>query len=101
MYLSYNLAHGAWSSYQNASRLLEAEKRLAKAKEENDNLRSEVKYRESEFFIEKEARDKLGLAKKGETVVVVPQEGVKGEQTEADPYQELSNPQRWWKVFFN
>lgn len=100
IYLGFNLVRGAWESYQNAGRLLEAENRLKKAQEENQRLKDDLVFKSSPYFVEKEARDKLGLAKKGETVVITPAPDRK-EEEQKSPYKDLTIQEQWWKVFFN
>lgn len=71
------------SVVKNAARIfaikreIEREKvRIAKIEEENKKLEEEVSKMQSIDFIEKEIRDKLGLVKEGETVVVLPEDEV-------------------------
>jgi cell division protein FtsB len=102
LYLSFNLARGAWESYQNAGRLLDSEKRLAQAQAENQSLKEELEYTKSDFFIEKEARDKLGLGKEGETVIITPPpSGDEADQEQKSPYEGLTIPEVWLKVLLN
>lgn len=63
-----------------------------------------IQYFSSPLFQEQEARQKLGLAKAGEHVVIVPlQDGgaaaTNAQSTEA-PQQHVSNPAKWWRYFF-
>lgn len=72
----------------------------------NQELNELIEYFSSDLFIEKEARDKLGLRKDGEKVVVIPKE--------TDHYNDQSNdllnqqlikedkflPKLWWEYFF-
>jgi cell division protein FtsB len=52
---------------------IEAEKvKIAKIQAENDKLASEVANTQSAEFIEREMRNKLGLGKEGEAIVVLP-----------------------------
>lgn len=54
---------------------IQAEKdKLAKMKADNAKLEEEIAKSQGPEFIEKEIRDKLGLVKEGETVVVLPDE---------------------------
>lgn len=99
IYLSYSLATGAYQSYQNAGRLIEVETDLKKAQEENDRLKAELEYKSSGYFIEKEARERLGLAKPGETVVITPTPTPKPEGEKSE-FADLSIQELWWKVFF-
>jgi len=101
-YLAFNLARGAWESYQNAGRILETEKRLAQAQSENQRLKEDLDYKKSPYFVEKEARDKLGLGKEGETVIITPPPAEnEGSEEQKSPYEGLSTTELWWKVFFN
>ena len=52
----------------------ESEAQLENLKKENEKLQAELKYKKSNEFAEKEIRDKLSLAKEGETVVILPKE---------------------------
>lgn len=70
---------------------------------------------QTESFIEREARLKLGLKKPGETVVVIQQEGSEDLSQipedpldpldfvidDATPQEELGNPLKWWYYFFD
>ena len=69
------------SLIRNVSKIGEARKRIDKASEKVEKLREEneeIKRRlaevKGEEYIEKQLRDKLGLAKEGEIVVVLPDE---------------------------
>ena len=70
---------------------------------------------QTESYIEREARLKLGLKKPGETVIVIQDEAnVSATQTWSDPNDPLgyviegdqtnvavANPQKWWYYFFD
>ncbi|CAN5294448.1 hypothetical protein BH10PAT1_BH10PAT1_7170 [soil metagenome] len=55
-------------------KLVDASQKVQKLKEENAKLAKNLQEAESPQFVESQARDKLGLAKKGEIVVVLPDE---------------------------
>lgn len=65
-----------------------------------------IDYFGSPLFQEQEGREKLGLSKPGEHVVIVPLDDETrlttntnaDRKTEADP--KASNPQEWWRFFF-
>lgn len=98
--LSYNLARGVWDSYRNATRLVESEKNLTAQKQKNQELKDQLALVSSPYFVEKEARDKLGLAKKGETIIVTPTPEKKDENPSSG-YENLNNPEKWLKLFFD
>lgn len=58
--------------FQAQKRIDDARRRVAKLEEENRELQDKLAAAESETFTEKQIREKLGLAKEGETVVVLP-----------------------------
>lgn len=77
----------------------EEEQKLAKLKLENENLKRDLEYKQSEKFVEGEIRNKLGLAKEGEEIVVVPGKESDLKQ-EANNKKTLPNWKKWQKLFF-
>lgn len=83
-----------------SERVKGAEERLVQLKRENEDLKRELEYKGSQGFAEKEIRDKLGLAKEGEAVVILPKEN------DENPKSEVRNPKlepnyiKWWRLFF-
>lgn len=59
----------------------QAATKLENLKAENEKLKAEVQFRQTPEFVEKEARDKLGLVKEGETEVILPKGEQQKEQT--------------------
>ena len=57
-------------------KILDEQKKVETLKKENSVLNKELQFAQSPQFIESQARDKLGLAKKGEMVVVLPDEKI-------------------------
>ena len=91
-------------------KVVESSRRLDELKVEvgglegqKEALEKELKYKKSDVFIEKEARNLLGFVKPGEHLFIVPlSDGEKhtsgnvlGEE------EERSNPQLWMDLFFN
>ncbi|OGM55002.1 hypothetical protein A3E15_02270 [Candidatus Woesebacteria bacterium RIFCSPHIGHO2_12_FULL_42_9] len=82
----------------------EASLRVEILKEENLKLQERLSEVQGEAYVEKELRDKLGLAKEGETILVLPEEDIvrslapklaEEEETLPDP-----NWKKWLKLFF-
>lgn len=73
-------------------------------KKENERLRVVLEETNSEEFIEKQIRDKLGLAKEGELVIVLPDEEVlvklAPEIPKDIPSLPLENWEKWYRLFF-
>jgi cell division protein FtsB len=85
-------------------RIEKAQNRVEKLKKENEELEENLAITKSEEFIERQLRDKLGLAKEGEIVIVLPDEKIletlapsleEEEETLPDP-----NWKKWLKMFY-
>jgi cell division protein FtsB len=78
-----------------------AEKRVLELEKEKEKLFEKRQYYQSPEFIEEEARNKLNMARPGETIVILPPnlEEILGKQKQ-DSSPSLPNWKRWWKLFF-
>ncbi len=79
------------------------EARVRKMQEDNENLAQEVAQAQSRVFVEKQIRDKLGLVKEGEAIVVLPDEETlrilaPKNTTEEDALPD-PNWKKWLKLF--
>ena len=79
------------------------EEKINKLKKENEELQKDLEIASSEGFIEKQLRDKLGMAKEGEIVVILPDEEiVKKYAPRVDEEEEIlpdPNWKKWMKLF--
>ena len=81
-----------------AKKWQEEKENLAQIEKENEELRAYLDYVESDSFLEKEARNSLGMSKEGEMMVVLPQRiEVSNEITFSPPSPVW---QQWWELFF-
>lgn len=89
--------------YQVDKEIKKLETEISKLGESNRQLSDLLQYLNTDFFAEREARLKLGLQKPGEKVVVIPDKGSSMANSSEKEYnkKELSNPQKWWRYFFN
>lgn len=75
---------------------------LEKLEAKNAELKARLEYVKSDTFVEKEVRDKLGMAREGETVYILPEN--LGQVQEADEAKsedlKMPNWQKWWRLFF-
>jgi cell division protein FtsB len=78
----------------------DAERKLESLKTENEDLKKEFEYKKSSRFTEGEIRNKLGLAKEGETIVVVPKEEDERQMTNDENREEIPNWEKWRDLFF-
>lgn len=88
---------------ENWQQVGQAQKRLDEVRSENEKLKRELDYKRSQKFTEGEIRNKLGLVRDNETVVILPNKessgGSQGLQ-EAGQLKFDANWKKWWRLFF-
>ena len=74
---------------------------LLKEEEKNRELKEQLKEATSPAFIEKQAREKLGLAREGDTIVLLakPKDSGINARVGGDG-DTVANWKRWWRLFF-
>ncbi len=78
----------------------DAQKQLDDLKRENEALKKELQFKASDQFAEEEIRNKLGLAKPGEAIVVLPKNDGSQSTVNSQPIADEPNWQKWWSLFF-
>jgi cell division protein FtsB len=82
----------------NINKAVQEEKdKVEKMKEENAALEAQIAQTQGSAFIEKQIRDKLGLAKEGEAIVVLPDIDILRKLAPQIPIEENSLPDPDWK----
>jgi len=81
-----------------SQKVSQSETRLEKLRDENEKLKRELEYKKSKEFEEAEIRNKLGLAKPNEAIVVIPQES--DNQEVIGNVRDVPNWRKWWRLFF-
>ena len=99
LYLIISASRSIYEIYKSSNFLKEEQQKLLEERRQNEALKKELEYKRSDFFVEKEARDKLSLGKEGETAVIIP--GTKNASESASLVDSRSNPQKWFDLFFN
>ena len=94
--INFNLLKSSYESATKLSQINGDQDKIKELEKVNVDLKSQLKETDSTFFVEKEARDKLGLGKQGEVAVVV--EGATDKSTSKEESQPLSNFQKWLKL---
>ena len=86
-----------------SKRIDEAKGRVEKLKDENDDLKRRLAEAQSETYIETQLRDKLGLSKEEEIIVVLPDAETLRQiaPAAAEEEEELPDPtwKKWLKLF--
>jgi cell division protein FtsB len=75
----------------------EEKSRLEKMKAENARLEAQIALTQGSDFIEKQMRDKLGLAKEGEAIVILPDPEILRKLAPQMPTEEETLPDPNWK----
>ena len=98
--LSFSLARNLYTTYQNSKILTDAQIKLSQLTAQNTQLSQEINQASTPDYVIKEARDKLGLVKSGEVVVVVPRQVAT--LAAATPSAQPSRPiwRQWLSLFF-
>jgi len=85
------------------SAVQEEKDKVEKMKEENTQLEEQIAQTQGSAFIEKQIRDKLGLAKEGEAIVVLPDAEILRKLAPQMPVEQNSLPdpnwRKWMKLF--
>lgn len=97
--------HGILRLSSSGSRIGEAEEKLVEVKREQEELKKELERVQSNHYAEQQTRDKLGMAKEGEIVIVLPEEEMLRRLSPRRAENEIlttsdSNWKKWAKLFF-
>lgn len=100
LYLIVSFSRDLWQLWQKGGELEKTQLRLEKVQTENSKFKGQLEYAQSDQFLEKEARDKLGMAKEGETILILPDNLGQGIQNSNLPVQDKPNWEKWKELFF-
>ncbi|MDP3998938.1 MAG: septum formation initiator family protein [bacterium] len=96
LYFIFSLSQNTYNLWQRAEKVEDVRQDRLKEEKRNQELNKKLEFSQSTDFIEKQAREKLGLTKPGETVVIMtPQEA-----TSSSAIEILPNWKKWWNLFF-
>lgn len=103
----YNLTVSIYENYQIEQHITEFEEKNTDLSKDNKQKLEDFQYYTSDEYVEKIAKQNLGLVNPGERVLVIPDEDlIILSQTEEDARLSeqiratWSNPKKWWKFFF-
>lgn len=101
LYLVFTLGRQVYFLFRAKGRIAASEQKLSQVQGEQEKLKREFEYRQSDKFIEEEARNRLGLAKEGETVVILPEKlQAKDQEAQNTDNQKTSNILKWFERLF-
>jgi cell division protein FtsB len=107
-YMLYNLTVSIYDNYRIEQHIADFETRNSELQLENQQKLEDFQYYTSEEYIEKIAKQNLGLINPGEKVVIIPEDEIVI-MTEAEDAAAIneqiretwSTPKKWWKFFFS
>lgn len=106
-FISLSLVKEFYRKFEVNQEIESLQEEIATLEKRNSELSLLIQRVNSDLWQEKESRTKLGLAKEGEVVVVVPGEEENAEPVSIETYlaqqQEgkKPNPAKWWEYFFD
>lgn len=108
-YLLYALTLNVYKSYTLDAHIRDFEEENKAIEDENNKKNDDFMYYTSEQYIDKIAKQNFGLVNPGEEIIILPldansqtAEGGSGENAQGEEdLNKLSNPQKWWKFFFD
>ncbi len=92
--LIFNSIKASFESYQKLNELGGSRDQLEKLKVKNSELKKELTEKQSDFFVEQEARNRLGLEKAGDTTIILQDQKSISPEKKTDQKKE-SNLQKW------
>ncbi|OGC92475.1 hypothetical protein A2899_02520 [Candidatus Amesbacteria bacterium RIFCSPLOWO2_01_FULL_49_25] len=95
--MTVRLGSNVWRLYKAGDRVGETEAELAQALVEQAELKKQLEYVQTDEFVEREAREKLGLGKPGEVVVILPTPAELPSAKTSEGRQ--ANWRKWWELY--
>jgi len=86
-----------WRLVKAGDRIKQAKTELSQLESDNLQLKQRLAQIDSPEFIEKEARDKLGLGREGETILILPEQS--SDQKEDLASDSRPNWKQWWDLY--
>lgn len=96
MGLALRMSVNIWRVYHSGQRLVLAQNELDRLTSEQETLQKTLSYVQTPEFVEKEAREKLGYGREGETVLIMPKFADQPKEVEK---LQLSPWQQWRKLY--
>ena len=82
----------------------EEQERLTQLEKRHEELTKKLKMVQTPGFIEKEARERLGMAKEGDTIIIMDTSSTAQKERvgilSTNPSGQLPYWKRWWQIFF-
>lgn len=99
-FLSLGLIRSITGHWSKQSLVSQRQQVLKQEEERSRELIMRLQEATGAAFIEKQARDKLGLVKEGETIVLLDKLSINGDDSAANEVALSPTWKNWWKLFF-
>lgn len=99
-YLFFAVGRVIYQSYQVNGEIENLKKEIENLREQNNQYREKILYYQSPSYRERIARERMGLQKPGEEVIVILPEEKPKEDEEKKMTDNLPNYIKWWNYFF-
>lgn len=93
----FNLAQGSYESFFKLSEVTNNQGDLKSLQLKNNDLKKKLSNSQTDFYLEKEARDKLGYGRAGETIIVV-KDSELADNKSPKGQTEVSNIEKWLEL---
>lgn len=85
-----------WKLYRAGEQVHQAQEQLSQEEAQNQKLKQKLAEIDNPQFIEREAREKLGYSKEGETILILPQQD---QQSQRVTESEKPSWEQWWDLY--
>jgi cell division protein FtsB len=99
MLLAVRLSTNAVRLWKAGERVKEVQAEVDQAEAENKRLKAKLSEVQTPEFVEKEARERLGYGKEGETIVVVPEQAQIQNSDNKSSNEAEPNWKKWWRLY--
>ncbi|MCL5794940.1 MAG: septum formation initiator family protein [Patescibacteria group bacterium] len=105
VYILFSIGRSIWKNWQVNQKIKNYENSIKTLEEQNNYLKNQLVYMQTDVFKELEARSRLGLKKPDEKMILIP-ENASSTKTPAPKNnnsenggssENLPNPSKWWK----
>jgi cell division protein FtsB len=101
--LIFHLSRSIVGLYRSGGRVAGLVGEIAELEKEKERLEQERGFRQTDEFVEREARDKLRMTREGEKILVLPESDARGGEEDREQKTEdgeRANWQKWFDYWF-
>ena len=97
--LASRIGYRIWRLIEVRQIVSQARLRTQEAYRENKLLRKRLAEVSSDAFVEREARDKLGMGKEGEVILILPNQNTNTDPNIKNLKLKIKNWRLWWELY--